>query len=84
MQNELPGFEDLLERHRAEKAEAVRFAKKGLFVHDGTMLYADDVGAFLEAVKRPTPVPPRPDGHLEYCRKFFLGRGDNHVPNQRA
>ena len=39
---ELPEFDEMLEQRRAEKAEALRFARAGLGVHDSEMVSADD------------------------------------------
>ncbi len=64
--SEIPEFETMLEQRRAEKAETIRFAKHGLFIHDGALVRADQVDAILH----PAPVPEKPDAHLEYCRRI--------------
>lgn len=38
----IAGFDELLEQRRAEKKEALRFARAGLGVHDSELVYADD------------------------------------------
>ena len=40
----IPGFDELLETRRAEKAEAIRFARLGMGVHDSELVYADEAG----------------------------------------
>lgn len=49
----VPGFDDLLEKRRAEKAEALRFTRAGLGVHDSELVYADDVDAAMTRIAGP-------------------------------
>jgi len=66
-QSEIPEWDELLDRRRAERAEALRFARAGLWVHDGEMVCAEDAGQIGQVQPHPEPV----DEHLEYCGKFF-------------
>lgn len=49
----VPGFDDLLEKRRAEKAEALRFTRAGLGVHDSELIYVDDVDAAMTRIAGP-------------------------------
>ena len=48
---DIPDFSAISEQRHAEKAEALRFAKAGLGVHDSELVYADDP-RLLEWAKR--------------------------------
>ena len=46
-------FDELLETRRAEKAEAIRFAKLGMGIHDSELVYAEDFEALMIRVAGP-------------------------------
>jgi hypothetical protein len=58
-------FDGIIERRRAEKAEAVRFAKAGLGVHDSELVYADEVDKIIT----PNTSCPRDP----FCQEWGLG-----------
>jgi len=39
----IPDFDEIIEHRRYEKAEALRLARAGVFVHESELVYADDV-----------------------------------------
>lgn len=72
-------FEQISERRRRERGEVARMAKAGAFVHDGQLLYAEDIGP--DGVIHPRPVPHNDfrNDPIEYANKFFGGtKHDTH------
>lgn len=51
--SEIPTYEEILERRRDEKAETIRLAKAGVFVHDTQLVEADRVDEYLTQVCGP-------------------------------
>lgn len=47
----IPDFETLRERQRAIKSETLRLAQHGIFVHESEILYADEIGAWLDRIE---------------------------------